>query len=298
MLCTLFHGVPVISAPRSGPLDPEWALRLLKRFGVTNGFLPPTLLKKFPELPRVSGLRLRSVTCGGEDLSEATLASIREALGGIHLCSNFGQTEADGLAGCYPSGWPIKPGSVGKVFPGVDLEVRDDDGNLVAPGEIGTIWLKLPNPLAMLAYWRMPEATEKKLGTGWLNTGDLGRFDDDGYLWFVMRSDEMIKSSGYRIGPTEIENCLMLHSSIAACVVVGKPDESRGQIVKAYIQLKPGMPASEALTLDIKDHVRQRLAAYQYPREIEYVDALPLTTSNKIDRGAMRRLTAAEARVK
>ena len=289
LLCTLVHGAPVVSAERSGGLDAEWALNLLQTQGITNGFIPPMVLKLMLDAPRKSGLKLRAVSCGGENMSAEVLTEISQALGGVSLCSGFGQTEADAFSGCYPSSWAIRPGSAGKPYPGHHIEIFKDDGSFAKVSETGEIALQLPNPSALIGYWNNPEATERKLGSGWLRTGDIGRIDDEGYLWFITRADEMIKTSGYRVGPSEVENCLLKHPAVAACVVVGVPDKVRGQIIKAYIQAESGIETNDDLAENIKNFVRSRLASYQYPREIAFVESFPMTTSGKIDRGAIRR---------
>lgn len=290
LLNSLYQGVPVVSAPRAGRLDPEWVLHLLKNHEITTGFLPPQVAKSFLDLPKMEGLRLRAVSCGGERLDDEILTAISERLGGTTLGSSYGQTEADVLTGAYPSAWDIRYGSAGRVYPGTELELRDEAGNPVPAGKSGNIFLKLPHPNAMIGYWNQPGLTRKKLGSGWMETGDVGRVDEDGYLWFEMRSDDVIKSSGYRIGPFEVENCLIQHPAIDSCVVVGKPDRQLGEMVTAYVKLKQGHVPSEATERDIRQHVRDRLARFQYPKEINFLDVMPITTSNKIDRGAIRRM--------
>ena len=177
---------------------------------------------------------------------------------------------------------------MGRPYPGHGVHIAGDDGQVAAPGEVGEIVVRVPDPTTLLEYWGHPQATAEKLARGWLRTGDLGREDDDGYLWFESRGDDVIKSAGYRIGPEEVEQCLRRHQAVASAAVVGAPDELRGQIVTAYVQLRPGAVASEQMKSGMQSFVRDRLAAYQYPRAITFVEALPLTATGKVDRGRLR----------
>ncbi len=168
--------------------------------------------------------------------------------------------------------------------------VVDERGAEVPRGELGEIAVKKnDDPVLFLEYWRNPGATKEKFIGDWGCTGDQGRMDEDGYLWYQGRSDDVIKSSGYRIGPAEIESCLVKHPAGANAAVIGKPDEARGHIVKAFVVLQPGNEASQKLIDEIQDHVRGRLAPYEYPREIEFIDALPMTTTGKVQRKELRK---------
>jgi acetyl-CoA synthetase len=183
---------------------------------------------------------------------------------------------------------PLKEGSMGRAVPGHVLEVVDDDGLPVAPGETGTIAVKAPDPVFFLRYWNKPEATQDKYRGEWLLTGDTGHRDEDGYFWFYGRNDDVIISSGYRIGPTEIEECLMHHPAVAMVAVIGVPDKVRGEIVKAFIVPKADIVADEALHADVQAFVKARLSAHEYPRAIEFRDSLPMTITGKIRRKDLR----------
>ena len=189
---------------------------------------------------------------------------------------------------------------MGRGYPGHQLGVLDDEGNPVAPGEMGEVCVQRScngemDPVFMLGYWKNPGATaEKFFGGGiddphaWGRTGDLAKLDEDGVLWYQGRSDDMFKSAGYRIGPGEIENCLVKHAAVLNAAVIGAPDETRGTVVKAFIVLQPGQAPSAALEASLQDHVRKYLAPYEYPKIIEFIDALPMTTTGKVQRRLLR----------
>ncbi len=186
---------------------------------------------------------------------------------------------------------PIREGSMGKPVPGVDVRVVDDDGNVLGPGETGHIAVRCgpERPVGLLReYWRDPEATASSFRGDWYYTGDLANVDEDGYLWFVGRADDVITSSAYRIGPFEVESAIVEHRAVAEAAVVGKPDPLRGEIVKAFVALKPGFEPSDELARDIQEHVKRVTAPYKYPREIEFVSELPKTVSGKIRRVELR----------
>jgi acetyl-CoA synthetase len=187
----------------------------------------------------------------------------------------------------------VRPGAMGRPIPGHTVAVLDADGEPLPAGGEGRIAIKAPDPVMFLEYLNKPEATRAKFsrdrsGCDWLLTGDTAMWDDDGYLWFVGRDDDVITSAGYRIGPGEVEDCLGAHPAVAMSAVVGVPDALRGQRVKAFVVLNPGHDASDALTRDLQDHVKTKLAAHEYPREIAYVPALPLTATGKIKRKDLR----------
>jgi acetyl-CoA synthetase len=177
---------------------------------------------------------------------------------------------------------------MGKPVPGHEVAVVDDEGNPLAPGEPGTIAVRRPDPVMFLEYWRHPEASAAKFTGDWLLTGDQGSVDRDGYFHFVGRDDDIITSGGYRIGPGEVEDCLMGHPAVALAAVIGVPDPVRTERVKAFIVLDQGHAPDETLSREIQDYVRTRLAAHEYPREIAYVDALPMTATGKIMRRELR----------
>lgn len=288
LLPTWMHGQTVVAAPRRG-FDPEWAAALLRSQRVTAAFLPPTALKIMRRaLPRpLQGLALRSVMSGGEALGAPVLQWARDYLG-ANVNEIYGQTEANILVGNCATSWEVRPGSMGRPYPGHDVAVVGADGVPLPPGEEGEIALRLPDPVAFLGYWGKSDASAEKTRKGWLWTGDVGRVDDQGWLWFSARADDVITSAGYRIGPGEIEACLTGHPAVAMAAVIGVPDEIRGQAVKAFIQPAPGHSPGPDLEAELRSHVRRQLAAYEYPRDIAFVDDLPMTTTGKIRRNVLR----------
>jgi acetyl-CoA synthetase len=280
------HGVPVV-ARRFAKFDPEQAFKLLADLGVRNAFLPPTALKIMRTVERPPQTRLRSVGSGGETLGAEMLAWSREALG-VTVNEFYGQTECNLVVSNCAEIMAVKPGSMGRPVPGHRVAVIDEAGNEVARGAAGTIAVRRPDPVMFLEYWRNPEATAAKFRGDWLATGDQGSMDDEGYLRFVGRDDDVITSGGYRIGPGEIEDCLIKHPAIAMAAAVGVPDPVRTERVKAFIVLKPGRAGDAALVRDIQDFVKARLAAHEYPREVAFVEALPMTATGKIIRKALR----------
>jgi acetyl-CoA synthetase len=291
LLLAWLHGVPMIGTARRG-FDPEWALRLLAEHEVRNTFLFTTALRMMLQCKVPPGIRLRSVVTGGEPQDPRLLDNARAAFG-LTFNESYGQTEADFVVGQCASRWPVRPGSMGRAFPGHDVQVIRPDGEAAKPGELAEVMVRAPDPTNLLEYWNRPEATREKFMGSWLRTGDLARVDDDGYFWFESRIDDVIKSAGYRIGPNEIEESLLRHRAVANTAVVGAPDPVRGQVVKAYVQLREGFDPSPEQEAQLKAHVKENLAAYQYPRLIEFVDSLPLTSSGKVDRGALRRRAGA-----
>lgn len=292
LLPSLHHGVPVL-AHRFAKFDPEAAFRLMAEFGVRNAFMPPTALKMMrraaPSGTR-SKLTLRSIGSGGESLGTELLDWGRETFG-LTVNEFYGQTECNLVVSNCASLMPVKTGSMGRAVPGHEVAVVDDDGNCLADGEIGTIAIKRPDPVMFLEYWRNPEATARRFAGDWLLTGDTGKRDEDGYFRFVGREDDVITSGGYRIGPGEIEDCLLGHPAVAMAAVIGVPDPIRTERVKAFIVLDQKAIANEALVADIQSHVKIRLAAYEYPREIAFVDSLPLTATGKVMRRKLRQTT-------
>jgi acetyl-CoA synthetase len=210
----------------------------------------------------------------------------------------FGQTEANYIVGNCEARWPARPGSMGRPYPGHRVAVLDDDGHPVKAGETGEVALNRydihghPDPVIFLGYWNREDATLDKYSGDWLRTGDLAKIDEDGYLWYRGRADDMFKAAGYRIGPSEIENCLIKHPAVANAAVVPKPDAERGNVIKAYIVLVDGTRRGESedakLIDTLQQHVRGLLAPYEYPKEIEFIDALPMTTTGKVQRRILR----------
>jgi acetyl-CoA synthetase len=272
--------------------DPEWALEFTARHGVTHAFLTPTAIKRLATLERPRDrfdLKLRVICTGGEALPSETLAWAETELG--VTCNEFyGLTEVNHLIGNCARLLPRRPGSMGVAYPGHDVRLVDADGVEVGPMEVGEIVTRSDSPTRYLGYFKNPEKeTEIRLGP-WLRTFDLARRDADGYFWYEGRSDDLIKSAGYRIGPAEIEDCLLTHPAVVEAAVVGKPDTDRGAIVKAFVRLAVGRTGSPELAQELRDYVKARLAPYKAPREIAFVEAFQTTTSGKIDRKALRAL--------
>ena len=301
LLPALYFGQPIVGS--RGRFSAQKAFELLERYRVTNTFLFPTalklMMKEVPNPREHFKLALRCVMSAGESVGETVFTWCQEALG-ITPNEMFGQTEMNYLVGNSHLKWPAKAGSMGRPYPGHRIAIIDDEGRPIPPGEIGEVALARtdihghPDPILFIGYWRNAEATAEKFTGPWCRTGDLARADDDGYLWYAGRSDDVFKSSGYRIGPGEIENCLLDHPAVANVAVVPKPDSARGAVVKAFVVLTAEYVTQEkdAITAALQEHVRDRLAPYEYPKEIEYIDALPMTTTGKIQRRVLRQLEA------
>ncbi len=302
LLPTLYFGFPIVGT--RGRFDPERAFELLQRYGVSNTFLFPTALKmmmKSVAAPRERyRLRLRAVMSAGEAVGETVYDWCRDALG-VTVNEMFGQTEMNYIVGNSHEKWPAVPGSMGRPYPGHRVAVIDDRGEPMPDGETGEVAVHRrdihghPDPVFFLGYWRNPGDTERKYTGDWCRTGDLARRDSRGYLWYAGRADDMFKAAGYRIGPSEIENCLIRHPAVANVAVVPKPDVERGAVVKAFVVLASGHAGSEALVAELQAHVRGKLAPYEYPKEIEFIDALPMTTTGKVQRRVLRELEATRA---
>ncbi len=295
LLPAWLYGVPIVGF--RGRFDAERAYYLLEKYGVRNSFLFPTalklMMKAVPAPKDKYKLNLRSVMSAGEAVGATLVEWAREQLG-VTINEMFGQTEINYVVGNCQAAWPVKPGSIGRPYPGHRVAVIDGEGNEVPRGELGEVAVHRfchgeRDPVHFLEYWKNPQATQEKYIGDWGCTGDQAKMDEDGYLWYQGRSDDVIKSSGYRIGPAEIENCLVKHPAVANAAVIGKPDATRGAVVKAFIVLQPGQKASKALEEDIQKHVRGRLAPYEYPKEIEFIDALPMTTTGKVQRKELRK---------
>ena len=297
LLPCLYFGSPIVGT--RSRFSPELAFELMERYRVTNTFLFPTALKMMmktvPDPRSRYKLSLRSIMSAGESVGETVFNWCRQALGVVPN-EMFGQTEMNYLVGNSGAKWPARPGSMGRPYPGHRVAVLDDQGSPAQPGEVGEIALNRydihghPDPILFLGYWRNEAATQEKFSGDWCRTGDLARVDDDGYFWYAGRADDVFKSSGYRIGPGEIENCLLEHAAVANVAVVPKPDPERGAVVKAYVVLTAdylGRPEDDT-TAALQAHVRTRLAPYQYPKEIEYLESLPMTTTGKVQRRVLR----------
>lgn len=312
LLPTLYFGREIIAF--GGRFSPEMALALMGQCGVTHTFLFPTALKAMMKAsPGEPGrsvrqshhLRLQAIMSAGEAVGDAVFAYCEQQLG-VTVNEMFGQTEINYIVGNCAMLWPAKGGSMGMGYPGHRVAVIDETGRECPVGEAGDVALNRfsysgqPDPIFFLGYWKNPAATQAKFTGDWCRTGDLAVRDADGYLWYQGRSDDVFKSAGYRIGPGEIENCLVKHASVANAAVVPKPDKDRGALVKAYVVIAPEYLASHSehqkdpaafqaqLILQLQAHVKSLLAPYEYPKEIEFVDALPMTTTGKVQRRILR----------
>lgn len=341
LLPSLCLGRPIVAY--AGRFSPEVAFTLLERHGVTHSFLFPTALKSmmkaYPEPRRHFQFKLSGLMSAGEAVGDAVFAYCRDQLG-VVVNEMFGQTEVNYIVGncclgqvwgdtasAHPHphalGWPAKPGSMGKGYPGHRVSVIDDDGQECADGVVGEVAIHAlspngqPDPIFMLGYWRKPEATRAKFtgdpAQSWFRTGDLALRDADGYLWYQGRADDVFKVAGYRIGPGEIENCLVKHPAVLNAAVVPKPDAERGASVKAYVVLATDFEAAYAdfrcadgsfyaenmapLVAQLQAHVKGQLAPYEYPKEIEFVSTLPMTTTGKVQRRILRLQEEARASV-
>jgi acetyl-CoA synthetase len=295
LLPALHHGVPVV-ARRFEKFTGEAAFQLIQDFGIRNAFLPPTALKMMravPEPEKRWRLAMRSIASGGETLG-AELIEWGRRVFGLTINEFYGQTECNMIVSSCAQVMPARPGIMGRAVPGHRLAIVDDAGAVVPEGTLGNIAVQRPDPVMFLEYWRKPAATAAKFAGDRLLTGDTGTMDAEGWIRFVGRDDDVITSAGYRIGPGEIEDCLLGHPAVHLAGVVGKPDRERTEIVKAYIVLKDGYAPGEALAREIQSHVKTRLAAHEYPREIAFVDALPMTTTGKIIRRELRARAARE----
>ena len=289
LLPSLHHGVPVV-ARRIDKFDPQDAFAFMQRAGVRNAFIPPTALRMMRAAPNPRGrydFSLRSIVSGGESLGVEALEWGKEAFG-LTINEFYGQTECNlTLSSCSALG-VLKPGAIGKPVPGHVVAVIGADGQVLKPGELGQIAVKRPDPVMFLEYWGKPEATRDKFIGDWMTTGDQGVVDDEGYFSFVGRDDDVITSAGFRIGPGEIEDCLLRHPAVALAAVIGKPDALRTEIVKAFIVLKGDHAPSDALAAEIQNFVKTRLSGHEYPREVAFIDAMPMTTTGKVIRRLLR----------
>jgi len=295
LLPTLYFGQPILGY--RGRFEPERAFRLIERYQVRNTFLFPTalkmMMKAYPRPREAFDFRLRSVMSAGEAVGTTVFEWARDALG-VTINEMFGQTEMNYIVGNSSVNWPAKPGSMGRPYPGHRIAVIDDAGHELPAGEQGEVAVNriapdgTADPVFFLEYFGNAEGTQRKFTGDWCRTGDVAVIDADGYLWYRGRADDMFKAAGYRIGPSEIENCLIRHPAVANAAVVPSPDETRGNVVKAFLVLAPGHVPTAALEDEIRQHVRSHLAPYEYPRLIEFIDALPMTTTGKVQRKVLR----------
>ncbi len=311
LLPTLYFGRPIVAW--NGRFSPELAFTLMQQHGVTHTFLFPTalkaMMKAYPEPSQQFKLKLQAMMSAGEAVGDAVFGYCQTQLG-VTVNEMFGQTEINYIVGnCAMEwgpmgegvsthrtnvGWPAKPGSMGKGYPGHRVAAIDEDGHECPAGVPGDVALNRynqhgqPDPIFFLGYWKNEKSTLGKYTGDWCRTGDMAVRDEDGYLWYQGRADDVFKAAGYRIGPSEIENCLVKHPAVANAAVVPKPDAERGALVKAYVVLAPGYEASDALVAELQLHVRGKLAPYEYPKEIEFIRELPMTTTGKVQRRVLR----------
>jgi len=312
LLPTLYFGRPIVAY--NGRFSPQLAMELMRDAQVSHTFLFPTALKAMMKaypgtatapVHQQFGLQLQAIMSAGEAVGDAVFDYCQRQLG-VTVNEMFGQTEINYIVGNCAALWPPKPGSMGMGYPGHRLAVIDEAGQVCAPDEVGEVAVHRldghgqADPIFFLGYWHNEAATQGKFTGDWCRTGDLARRDAQGYLWYQGRSDDVFKVAGYRIGPGEIENCLVKHPAVANAAVVPKPDRERGAVVKAYVVLAPdvltqrpleavGRTAFEAgLVAQLQAHVKGLLAPYEYPKEIEFVEALPMTTTGKVQRRVLR----------
>jgi acetyl-CoA synthetase len=285
------YGIPVLAYRTTARFDPDVTFRLLGKHGATVGLYPPTALKVMREIrkprERYPDVRLRCILSGAEPVSPELARWVDEELR-VEFNQGFGQTEANYFIGnCSALEKPrLEP--LGKAYPGHVVAVVDPDGNPLNAGEVGEIAIRRDDPVVMKEYWKNPDAMQEKFKAGWCLTGDLGTHDDEGYYYFQGRADDVIKSSGYRIGPAEIEAKIMEHPAVASCAVVGVSDPQRGQAIKAFVKVLPGFEPSPALVEEIRASVKTKLAAHEAPREIDFIDEFPMTVTGKIRRRDLR----------
>jgi acetyl-CoA synthetase len=306
LLPSLYFGRPIVAY--KGRFSPELAFEILHTHGITHSFLFPTALKAMMKAQahpsRHYNLKLKALMSAGEAVGDAVFAYCQDELG-VVVNEMFGQTEINYVVGNCQVFWPSKAGSMGRGYPGHQVAVIDEQGHICNPGEAGEVAVNRfdrhghPDPVFFLNYWKNPEATRAKYTGDWCRTGDVAIQDEDGYLWYQGRTDDMFKAAGYRIGPGEIENCLVKHPAVVNAAVVPKPDADRGALVKAYVVLSPDFVAQRTLASDqirfekrvmedLQTHVRGLLAPYEYPKEIEFIDQLPMTTTGKVQRRFLR----------
>jgi len=325
LLPSLYFGRPIVAC--NARFSPEAAFALMEQHGVTHTFLFPTalkaMMKAYPQPLARFALKLRAIMSAGEAVGDAVFGYCRDELGVI-VNEMFGQTEINYVVGnCAMNGhtqdgvgWPARANSMGRPYPGHRVAVIDEEGRECPPGRTGEVAVHRcdihgqPDPIFFLGYWKNEDATRRKFTGDWCRTGDLATRDAQGYLWYQGRADDVFKAAGYRIGPSEIENCLVKHPAVVNAAVVPKPDADRGALVKAYVVLAPHVVEARAITsrgrdsfdadlvAELQSHVRDKLAPYEYPKEIEFIEALPMTTTGKVQRRVLRLQEEERARLR
>ena len=284
LLPALVFGHPVVADQKR--FSAERAFEVIARNGVTHAFLTPTALKMMAQVPDPASrfdLDLKVIASGGESVADELHKWSERDLGAV-INEFYGLTEVNHLVGGCEALWPGIPGWMGLPYPGRTVAVLDDDGNPIEPGDIGEIGVRPGDPTQMIEYWGNPEATAGSYHNGWIMTGDQGTIDAQGYIRFLGRDDDMVSSAGYRIGPAEVEESLVRHPQVAEVAVIPSPDPIRGQVVKAMVVLADGCVGGDDLTAELQAQVKTQLAAYKYPRVVEYVESLPKTTTGKLNR--------------
>ena len=284
LLPALVFGHPVVADQKR--FSAERAFEVIARNGVTHAFLTPTALKMMAQVPEPAAgfdLDLRVIASGGESVADELHKWSERELGAV-INEFYGLTEVNHLVGGCEALWAGIPGWMSLPYPGRTVAVLDGSGEPIDPGEIGEIAVRRGDPTQMIEYWGNPAATAGQYRNGWIMTGDQGTVDADGYVRFLGRDDDMISSAGYRIGPAEVEESLVRHPRVAEVAVIPSPDPIRGQIVKAAVVLADGYTGSDELTAELQAQVKTQLAAYKYPRIVQYVDGLPKTTTGKLNR--------------
>ncbi len=291
---TLYHGYTVVNYERGERFDAEQALKIVSHYGVTVIFAIASAMRIIMEqVPRPASRydlsELRQIAVGGETMGPDLLEWSRRELG-ISFNENYGLTECDySIANCSLL-MEIREGSMGRAIPGHEVAIIDREGNELQPDTYGEIAIRRPNPSLFLGYWNDPEATAARFSGDWFRTGDFATRDADGYFWFVGREDDVIESGGYRIGPGEVEAALKQHNAVSDAAVVGVPDRIKGARVKAFITVKSGVDTSTALEEELKLFVRERLESHAYPKEIEFMQELPVGNTGKVMKRELRRI--------
>ncbi|HKN95486.1 MAG TPA: AMP-binding protein [Pseudonocardiaceae bacterium] len=290
LLVPLAHGIPVV-AYRQARFDPQRVIAVLREHGVSVGLFPPTALRLLRDSGRLTGdtagLRVRCLVTGAEAVEPELAGWTRQAMHAT-LNNAYGQTEANALVGHSTLLGPLDAAALGRPYPGHTVAVLDERLRPVPAGVAGQIAVRADDPVCMLRYWRADAATAATVRDGWLLTGDTAHADESGQLFFHGRDDDLIKTGGYRLGPAEIESALLAHPAVAECAVIGVPDAARGEVVAAHVRLRPDVVPDEELTQALRDAVRRRVGAHAVPRSVVYVDALPRTSTGKVDRAGLR----------
>lgn len=282
------YGIPLLAYEARG-FDPERICHLLEKYKVTNGFIPPTALKMLRQVENIErfDFNFRAIMSAGETLGVEIYQWAQDQFA-VDVNEMCGQTEFNYIVGNCSALFDVKPGSMGKAYPGHRVDPVDAEGRVMPVGETGELAAHRDDPVMFLGYWNNEEATQSKYRGDYWGLGDLCYRDEDGYLWFLGRDDDVISTAGYRVGPGEVEDSLLKHPAVAQCAVIGVEDKLRGQVIKAFVVLAANVEPGDALAKDIQQSVKSRLAAHEYPRLIEFIDELPMTTTGKVRRVALR----------